>query len=150
MSTRSTMYKKSVCRTRDSPGWLSMRVACSSSWKYSNRVPISSVNSSNPSYMLLSVKLHINCAANAPVLRAVSHTRPSNSCRLLQLLSIPQSCCPLLCPLHLFSPQADRTYRDVQKHSRRVAESELLGYAQQNGRSRQTSHRTVVVFALVV
>jgi hypothetical protein len=50
MPTRSTIYKKSVCRTRDSPGWLSIRVACSSSWKYSNRAPISSVISSNRSY----------------------------------------------------------------------------------------------------
>ena len=108
MSTRSTMYKKSVWRTRDSPGWLSIRVAYSSSLKYSSRAPMSSVNLSK---RWDQVSAHSSQKAWYPFLKQ-PHTHPSSFSHLPQHPAIPQASPRPLYQPRQSSPQANHTSLD--------------------------------------
>jgi len=83
------VFKKSVWMIRNSPRWLSIRVAYSNSLKYSSRLPMSSVHSSKRS--CLSTQYSESIVPNVPFPQAASHTHPSSFSHLLQYPAIPQA-----------------------------------------------------------
>jgi len=124
------VFKKSVWMIRNSPRWLSIRVAYSNSLKYSSRLPMSSVNSSKRS---CGIESQYTVVRKYGTQRTLSSSSLSHaSFKLLPPSSIPRHPSSIPSTSHQpyqSSPQADHMSPDAPQDSQRVQGNATPGYA---------------------